>query len=678
MSSDSIYSGGPGDAASFADEPPFGASWWKRRKLLAGLGSLLLVAGTVATIVAATSAAAPAGASAMASGGSTAVYAATLMDPAAGHVAAGSPKSDKNTGPEPEFSIKAAASKAAGGHGCRKDGCADGQYCDRKLLTSHCVQCPSGKTSDGRLATSTSECRLPPLDVHLAYGFRVDADSPGFLAPMMRLFLLDEADIEYVQAATFDGKIEYSTNDNNRATSLALEAHLEGGIRPFSAAASMEASDSSSSDIRTARLDVTQRFTKKRATSSALSLNPEAMLSPDAEQFIQDTALEDVEQIAEAFGVFYARAANLGGLVRKTYIMEVTEDDTQSSLVGELDLAFNVPAQNDSPAEAEFKKRRDCEDQQVLAIGPESHGRPALYVSGGVSAAIGSDTSHCGAAHKTIWRARGGDPLIWESPVEGPGGKSLDDLQKEWQASFDDESLLSWEVDMGDLRPIWHIVAKVDQRKGERLEELLTARGGEESGSQFSPTQFFEARVGCTDQAATNYDTQHKFACDDCCHFRGCTNLRAVNYVDHSPHTTTDDGSCKLPGEITWPTALAVSGSTIVPPDGGFINGVYVRMEQKKCNRVPVYEHSHGRYILFQPEDILLHGRTIWKTGPASSATLCRNDGWVVSRAGMCPTRPDDPDCTNNWLEWDRHHSYSEGPWKESSITVRESIQPRG
>ena len=44
----------------------------------------------------------------------------------------------------------------AAAHGCRADGCADGQYCKPAGLTSTCTQCPSGKTSDGQFAKSAS------------------------------------------------------------------------------------------------------------------------------------------------------------------------------------------------------------------------------------------------------------------------------------------------------------------------------------------------------------------------------------------------------------------------------------------------------------------------------------------------------------------------------------------
>eukprot|EP01045_Picozoa_sp_COSAG04_P027016 COSAG04_NODE_3871_length_2460_cov_1.280813_1_plen_454_part_10 len=76
MSSDSIYSGAPGEGASLDDEPSASGRCGTPGKLLAGLGGLLLLAGTAATIVAATSAAAPAGDS---DGGSTAASAATLL-----------------------------------------------------------------------------------------------------------------------------------------------------------------------------------------------------------------------------------------------------------------------------------------------------------------------------------------------------------------------------------------------------------------------------------------------------------------------------------------------------------------------------------------------------------------------------------------------------------------------
>ena len=580
MPSDSIYSGAPGAEGAPFDAAP-AAGWGKRRKLLAGLGSLLLLAGTVAVVAATSHAGAPAvapstGGSAT-TDGSPAASAASLAGNKAG--AAAIQAAVERTFAEPDlFSIKPAASKSA---------------------------------------THGPEPGHEQLAQHLGYGFRVDADSPGFLATTMQLFALDEADVGHQHDGTAEGKIVYSTSDDTRAAKLSHEVGLQGTIGPFSAAVSQQVSSSSDRDIKTARLDVTQSFVQTRLTSTALSLYPETKLHPLAEQFIRDTPIADVGEISKMFGVFFARAVNRGGQVRMTYVMQVTKDDTQSSLVQEFGLRDKKTTKTPSEKETQAMNRRDC----LSGDGQEGTHRALQLTGGGVSRHSSSSTDHCGAQHQRSWKALGGDPTKWMKKVgsmDKDGGEtSVETMQNAWVESFTDDNMYTY-VDPPDLRPIWEVVKKVDQAKGDALQELLLAEWGA-NGEDFRPTNFF--------------------------------------------------------GEITWATAFAVSGSAIDPNGDGGFNGAYVRTELE-CNGTPVYQNSDG-YILFQPEGVA-DDQTVWKISHASSAALCRNDGWVVSRAGMCPTRPDDPDCTNNWLEWDRHHSYSEGPWKESSITVRESIQPRG
>jgi hypothetical protein len=350
------------------------------------------------------------------------------------------------------------------------------------------------------------------LHQRLAYGFRVDEESPAFLSTTMALFALEESDVDIAEMNTADGHIGYSTSDDTRAEKLAGQAHLGGKIGPFSAAASMRASSGSEDDIKTARLDVVQGYRKVRLTSSALSLAPETKLTDDVVGFIHDTPLANVDRIAEELGIFFARAANMGGLVRKTFTMQVTEDDTKNSLMAEFGLRDDKPNPTKAPSAAETDAiaNRDCADKQTARrrLGAE-------LTDGGASLHGSSSTTHCGSDYSTTFHAEGGDTSMWLRGLAGDGTDDLNAMQTAWVASFTDDNLYPY-VEPADLRPIWEVVAAVDPAKGDALQAVLMARWGDESGT-FSPTKWFEARVGCTDSTATNYDDQAKFACEGCC-----------------------------------------------------------------------------------------------------------------------------------------------------------------
>mgnify|MGYP001216484684 CR=1 FL=1 len=87
----------------------------------------------------------------------------------------------------------------------------------------------------------------------LSYGFAVDPGMPGFIKRTTRLFRLTDEDVAVAPASLADGETVYSTAEETRATKIAKDAHLKGGIGPFSAAASMKVTDDADSDVKTAR-----------------------------------------------------------------------------------------------------------------------------------------------------------------------------------------------------------------------------------------------------------------------------------------------------------------------------------------------------------------------------------------------------------------------------------------
>lgn len=163
-----------------------------------------------------------------------------------------------------------------------------------------------------------------------------------------------------------------------------MASYIGGGDGPFSAAASMAVSSDSDANTKTARLDVTQSFHKQRVTSKGLlRVLPHTKLNPAYVDYIQAIDIANVEQLSFDLGIFFACASNLGGLIRKSYTMQVTADDTQSSLEGEITGEFGS------------------------LIGENNGGGVIL------------STRSNGAKMSTSFHAEGGDTSLWVSPSAG-------------------------------------------------------------------------------------------------------------------------------------------------------------------------------------------------------------------------------------------------------------------
>ena len=128
-----------------------------------------------------------------------------------------------------------------------------------------------------------------------------------------------------------------------------------------------------------------------------------------------------MQDIAETLGSFYARSANLGGVVQKTYTMQATAYDTQASV------------------ETALVARRGN-----WFIGGE----------GSFTDSLTKRTDVEGALMTTRFHAEGGDTKLWLA-VDGRG-TNFEEVRRRWAASFaaDGHDLYPWGL---ELRPIWEL-----------------------------------------------------------------------------------------------------------------------------------------------------------------------------------------------------------------------------
>lgn len=347
--------------------------------------------------------------------------------------------------------------------------------CDMASTKSFLGACTTGYGEEARIALD--DACAPPTDEDflaagdrtrrlqadideywevLSYGFNVDPEMPSFLKETTQLFQLSRGDVSVVSRTIADGDTVYSTSDDSRGHQLNAGLHMSGGRGPFELAASMEVSQSSDRDIKTSRLDVTQSFNKFTTVSKGgLRVLPHTRLDPSFTSFIHSTPIEDVEQISSTLGIFFARTSKLGGLVRKSYAMQVTQEDTEASLTTELKGAYKG-----------------------------FFGHADASASFGVS----RSTRENGAEIKTTFHAHGGQTSLWLQPMRPE--HYLEDfsrIQGEWAASFDTSNLYPYDL---ELRPIWELVRRVDEAKGDALRTQLEGKWAREEGA-FSPTKFY-------------------------------------------------------------------------------------------------------------------------------------------------------------------------------------------
>ena len=316
------------------------------------------------------------------------------------------------------------------------------------------VRCPTAtsRCPDGYLGP---HCQTEAPWLALAYGFDVDPDSPYFIRKTSKIFDISSDDVDLTPDMYADGKIVYSTSEKTVAEHMAANMGVAGYFGAFSAAASMAVSSSAESSIKTVRLDSLVRFNQQRAmTAGAFRTQPHTKLDQSLKAYIEGVPLSSVQDIAETLGSFYARSANLGGVVQKTYTMQATADDNQVSV------------------EAALRA-----------------GRGNWFI-GGEGSFTDSHTTRTdveGAQMSTRFHAEGGDTKLWLA-VDGRG-TNFEEVRQRWAASFaaDGHDLYPWGL---ELRPIWEVVERIDAAKGQALRDHLTQKW-ERQAHAFRPVNYY-------------------------------------------------------------------------------------------------------------------------------------------------------------------------------------------
>jgi len=303
----------------------------------------------------------------------------------------------------------------------------------------------------------------------ILYGYVIDPDSPSYLAKGDEIFnvpdnIKDDV-ISIMEDPAMNMRIEYSDSEHTAAESLAVSMNVKGSYGAFSAAASMEVSKSSDKSIKTVRLDAltTARKYNVKAINELLN-RPEKFLT---ESFKNAVRTKSFEHIEHNIGIFYATRLDLGGELRKSYIMQATKEDNENSVRAEIE---------------------------------GTYGKAAFSVSASVSTKYETRESNKDAKVKIEWHARGGDTTVWfgASFSKDENKNAIDKVKNEWKDTINDNNLYQYNFRLAYL---WDLIKKVDNDRGIAYKAYLEAKWAK-SGT-FHPSRFLQSRDRYIDSKRT-------------------------------------------------------------------------------------------------------------------------------------------------------------------------------
>ena len=282
----------------------------------------------------------------------------------------------------------------------------------------------------------------------------VDPDAPEYLSRGDVIFEVPDTDqfIAISSEAEMDAEFQYSDSESTAAQEYAVSVSVEGYYGAFSAAASMEVSQTSETNIKTVRMDsVIKAIKYSVASKNGFRTFPEQYLTDNFKEAVTRLSCEDIEQL---IGSFYATNLKLGGEVRKTYTMQAMETDDVSSITAELQA---------------------------------SYGTDLMGVTAEVSVGITTRESNSNAEMSLAWSAKGGDPTVWLGhDFSGTDSTSVTEIQSEWDDTITDENLYPFDFQLG---MVWDLIKAVDYDKGVEYQQYLEAKW-EVQANSFNPTTF--------------------------------------------------------------------------------------------------------------------------------------------------------------------------------------------
>ena len=337
----------------------------------------------------------------------------------------------------------------------------------------------------------------------ICYAYKVDPYSPTFLSKGDEIFKIDGTNnISISSNKTIDMKlqIQYSDTDFTAAHWAAVNMKVEGQFKAFSGAASMAVETTEESKYHTVRVDAIGVCTKNCITTKGpFRTHPENFLTEDFRTAVNELTVEEIES---RIGVFYPIKLQLGGMVKRSYIMEATEEDNESKITAELQASF---------------------------------GRECLGASNSNTLKSGNRSTNKNAKVRHEWKAEGGDVdlwfKVWLSDADQSELSSAMKVAKEWADTIDASNYYPFDF---ELRPLWELIEKVDADKAKKFRLYLEEKW-EKDANRHLPTMFLPAKLRVIQLS----DASKRFIANACNSHKEVLveeSAKAQNHLDHLLH----------------------------------------------------------------------------------------------------------------------------------------------
>ena len=297
----------------------------------------------------------------------------------------------------------------------------------------------------------------------ICYAYQVDSYSPTYLSRGDMIFDINEQkDIAITTHETINMKLQYSDSKYTAAQWAADSMKVGAHFKAFSGAASMAVEPKEESKYHTVRVDAIGMCTKNCITTRGnCRTHPEEYLTEDFKLAVKDLSVEEMES---RIGVFYAIKLQLGGMVKRSYVMEVTEEDDESKITAELQAAFG----------------KECLGASLDAAASFESGRR-------------SSNKH--AKVRREWAAQGGDIDLWfQVGTTGPDDSDISsamEIAQEWAKTIDNSNVYPFDF---ELRPLWELIEEIDKDKAREFKLYLESKW-EKEGTRHLPSMFLPTNL---------------------------------------------------------------------------------------------------------------------------------------------------------------------------------------
>jgi len=261
----------------------------------------------------------------------------------------------------------------------------------------------------------------------LAYGFRTSATAPNLIDSTLLLF--EPRLLEKITYPLMDTNTIISDTMRETASKFSTRSGIDASYGAFSASAKLSTEKLNEKNERKLRVDrLREVYTHKVIRSTVY---PHKLLTEETKDYL---LLESPENIVETLGEFYAKSIRLGGTLRVTNVLEMSESDDKETLGWEVAVKYGL----------------------------------GNTIGGSTEGSVSSGTFNGNKSINSLWQTLGGESSKWLGLK--PDDSNIAEIQTAWQESFTAEN--SFPV-RHELIPIWRILDRVNKTKGGEVETYL-------------------------------------------------------------------------------------------------------------------------------------------------------------------------------------------------------------